>query len=365
MKRRHLIAGAAAAAGLASGASLLSAPAIAEGQRELRLVTTWPRDFPGLGTGAQRFAGAVTSATDGRLTVKLHAAGDPIPAFEAFDAVARGDADMYHGFEYFWQQRSRAFAFFASVPFGMTAGEFAAWIHHGGGQELWDELSGRFGIKPLACGNTGGQMGGWYTREVFTVEDFQGLKMRMPGLGGAVMRKIGAEALPIPGGRIVEALRNGEIAATEWVGPWNDLALGLNEAARFYYFPGFHEPGTSIALGINRALWDGLQESERTVIASAAAGENAFSLSEFDAENAKALARIRSGLGVSMRRFTDSILTAVGNAAGEVVAEITDSGDPMARRVSDGFRDFRRKALAWSSVSEQAFRNARLLNFRY
>ncbi|MBT4889934.1 MAG: ABC transporter substrate-binding protein, partial [Rhodospirillales bacterium] len=169
MERRKFLSAATGASIV--GASALAAPAIASGHRELKMVTTWPKNFPGLGTGAQRLADDITAMTDGQLTVKLYGAGELVPPFESFDAVSGGSADMYHGAEYYWQGKSKAFNFFTAVPFGLTANEMDAWLHWGGGQQLWDELSSGFNIKPFAAGNTGVQMGGWFNKEINTIED--------------------------------------------------------------------------------------------------------------------------------------------------------------------------------------------------
>ena len=230
------------------------------------MVTTWPKNFPGLGTGAQRLADRITNGTEGRIEVKLFSAGELVPPFESFDAVSQGTADMYHAAEYYWQGKSKAFNFFATVPFGLTASEVDAWIYHSGGQALWDELSADFNLKPLMAGNTGVQWGGWFNKEINSIEDFKGLKMRMPGLGGEVLRRLGAAAVALPGGEIFPALQAGTIDATEWVGPWNDLAFGFYKITKYYYWPGFHEPGTILSLGINKDVWESLSASDQSLI---------------------------------------------------------------------------------------------------
>ena len=286
MKRREFMKGAAVAgAGAAVAASTLPKPAIAQGKKELKMVTTWPKNFPGLGTGAERLARNITAMSGGSLTVKVFAAGELVPPFESFDAVSSGTADMYHAADYYWQGKSKAFNFYAAVPFGLTATEQAAWIHHGGGQQLWDELSKGFGIKPFMAGNTGVQMGGWFNKEVNSLEDYKGLKIRMPGLGGEVLRRIGAAAVSLPGGEIFPALQSGAIDATEWVGPWNDLAFGFYKVTKFYYYPGFHEPGTTLSSGVNLKTWEGLSADHKAIITTAMAAENDLSLSEFNARN--------------------------------------------------------------------------------
>ena len=233
------------------------------------MVTTWPKNFPGLGTAAERLAKRITVASEGKITVKVFAAGELVPAFESFDAVSQGTAEIYHAADYYWQGKSKGFNFFCTVPFGMTATELNAWIYHNGGQELWDDLSGQFNVKAFLCANTGVQMGGWFANQVNTLDDFKGLKFRMPGIGGEVLRRLGAAVVNLPGGEIFPALQSGAIDGTEWVGPWNDLAFGFYKIVKNYYFPGFHEPGTALSAGFNRQKWEGLSTSEQQLIASA------------------------------------------------------------------------------------------------
>ncbi|MBM3516792.1 MAG: TRAP transporter substrate-binding protein [Alphaproteobacteria bacterium] len=364
MKRRAFFAGAALAGAVASFASPFPAPVIAQGRRELRMVTTWPKNFPGLGTGAERLAQRITEATEGVLSVKVFSAGELVPPFESFDAVSAGNADLYHGAEYYWQGKSPAYNFFTSVPFGLTADEINAWIYHAGGQALWDELSAGFNIKPLMAGNTGVQWGGWFAREVNTLDDFKGLKFRMPGLGGEVLRRIGATAVSLPGGEIFPALQSGAIDATEWVGPWNDLAFGFYKVTKFYYWPGFHEPGSMLSLGINRGVWDGLSASQRTLVAACAAAENDQMYAEFNARNGDALETLVNEHGVQVRQMPDAILQEIGTRAGEVMTEIGGK-DPLTKKIYESFLGFRTKAMRYSKHADFAYWSARQLPFAY
>ena len=366
MQRRKFLKGAVAAgiAGSAVAAGSFPTPALSQGKRELKMVTTWPKNFPGLGTGAQRLADSITAMSDGQLTVKLFAAGELVPPFESFDAVSSGTADMYHGAEYYWQGKSKAFNFFAAVPFGFTATEMDAWIYYGGGQKLWDDLAGGFNIKPFLAGNTGVQMGGWFRKEINTVEDWKGLKFRMPGLGGEVIRKLGAAAVALPGGEIFPALQSGAIDGTEWVGPWNDLAFGFYKVAKHYYYPGFHEPGTALGSGVNKKLWDSLSAGHKKIVTFAMAAENNTSLAEFNARNNDSLEVLRKKHGVLLKKFDDKVLKAIGEASGDVVAD-AGKGDAVTKKVYDSFIAFRKKALAWSAISDQAYWNARSLPFKY
>ena len=366
IERRSFIRGAAAtgAAAAVGAASTFPTPAIAQGVKELKMVTTWPKNFPGLGTGAERLAKRITDASDGSLRVKVFAAGELVPPFESFDAVSTGTADMYHAADYYWQGKSKAFNFFTTVPFGLTATEMKAWIYFNGGQELWDELSAQFNLKPFMAGNTGVQMGGWFAKEINSVEDWKGLKFRMPGLGGEVLRRLGAAAVALPGGQIFPALQSGAIDGTEWVGPWNDLAFGFYKVVKNYYYPGFHEPGAALAVALNKKVWDGLSKSQQQLIESACQAENDVTLAEFNAKNGGALEVLVKKHGVKLHRTPDSVLQAIGKISGEVVAEVGES-DPFAKRVYESFLKSRKMSIGWSKLSDQAYWNARLLPFKY
>ena len=359
MKRRQFLAAAAGASALA-----MPAPALSSGQRILNMVTAWPKDAPGPGAGASRLAKRIAAMTDGELTVKVYAAGEMVPALESFDAVSGGVADLYHGAENYWQGKSRAFDFFAAVPFGLTAGEMNAWIHHGGGQGLWDELAADFNIKPFMAGNTGARMGGWFNREINVVEDFKGLKIHMPGLGGEALARFGAKPVVPAGGGIAGALSSGALDAAVGSGPWIDLAQGLFESAKHYYYPGFHEPGSVLSAGINLNVWNSLDDAQQQIVSAAMGAETLVSTAEFDARNASALETFRSVHGVGLRKFNGPVLQAIGEAAGRVVAEAA-AEDAFSKKVFESFLGFRKNAMAWSKYADQAFLDARLLPFAY
>ncbi|MEM8949996.1 MAG: TRAP transporter substrate-binding protein [Pseudomonadota bacterium] len=363
MKRRNFVTSAATGglvAGAAAAASSFPTPAIAQGVKQLKMVTTWPKNFPGLGTGAEHLAKRITAMSDGALEVKVFAAGELVPPFESFDAVSSGNADMAHSASYYWQGKSPAFNFFTTVPFGLTANEHAAWVNYGGGQELWDELSAGFNIKPLLRASTGVQMGGWYKKEINTLDDFQGLKFRMPGLGGEVLRRLGAAVVNLPGGEIFPALQAGTIDGTEWVGPWNDLAFGFYKVANYYYGPGFHEPGTTGEVMVNKGVWDGLTDGEKAIIEVAVQAEAWREFSEFNANNADSLKVLVEEHGVQLRTFSDELFAEIKSVAGEVVAEIGES-DEMTRKIYESYRTFQDKAIGWAKLSEQGYLNARSL----
>ena len=249
------------------------------------VVATWPRDFPGLGTGAQRLAARIDQLSEGRIKVQYFAAGERVGAFDSFDEVAGGNAQAYHAADYYWKGKHPGWAYFTSVPFGLTHNEHNAWINHMGGQELWDELAGGFGLKCFMAGSTGVQMGGWFNKEIETADDLKGLKMRIPGLGGDVMAKLGASPVSLPGGQIYENLVSGAIDATEWVGPWNDFFMKFYEAAKYYYYPGMHEAGSTLALGMNQKWWSDLSDADKELIKAACGEEHTYSMSEYNANN--------------------------------------------------------------------------------
>lgn len=358
MDRRHFVAGVGIAA---TAISSLPAPALSQGMRELKLVTSWPKGLPGLQASAERIARAITAATANRIKVKVFAAGEMVKAFECFDAVSSGIADVYHAAEYYWEKRSPGFNFFAAVPFGFTADEMAAWIHFGGGQALWDELSAGFNIKPLLTTNTGVQMGGWFTKEVSGPDSYKGLRYRMPGLGGEVLRRLGAAVVSLPGGDIASSLKSGAIDASEWVGPWNDIALGLHKVSKYYYFPGFHEPGTVLATGFNTTVWNSLSAEDRALINTIANAEYTYSLAEFNANNALSLDELVQDKNVEIRKFDDSMLAAFGKVSGEVLAELATK-DLLTRKIYQSYTEFRNRATRWSELSERGFLNARALS---
>lgn len=342
----------------ASTAAALAAPALAQGATQWRMVTSWPKNLPGPGVTAERLAKRVTAMSGGRLSIKVYAAGELVGGLQVFDAVAEGTADMGHTASFFWQGKIKPAVFFTAIPFGLTVPEHMSWIYHGGGQALWDELYASFGIKPFMAGNTGMSMGGWYRKEISTLDDLKGLKLRFPGLGGEVMRRLGATPVSVPPADIMSALQSGLIDGTEFLGPWSDLALGFYKVAPNYYWPGFHEPnGTGEALISDRA-WNRLPDDLKAVVDNACAAENAFAVAETGRENAIALNTLVKEHGVSVRPFPDTVLAAAKTASEEVLAEFAEAGE-LASRIYRSFEGARKQAVAWSRVSTQAFLAAR------
>jgi TRAP-type mannitol/chloroaromatic compound transport system substrate-binding protein len=358
MRRRDILAGGGS---LAAGATLrFQTPAIAQGIRQLKMVTDWPEGSPGLQSSATRLAQRISTASGGRINIEVFPAGVLVRAFETFDAVGAGVADMYHSAEYYWEKKSPAFSFFAAVPFGFTANELFAWVQYGGGQDLWDALSAKFNIKPFLCCNTGTQMGGWFAREVPSPEAFRGLRYRMPGLGGEVLRRLGAIVVNVPGGEIVPTLKSGAIDGSEWVGPWLDMALGLHTVTSYYYYPGFHEPSAGQTLGINKRVWESFDTSERQVIEDAAAAEYTRALAEFNANNAMSLRQLRDQGTVKILKFSDSVLKELYRISKDVVAE-AGSGDDLSKKINASYQRFLPAIIDWSDIAEGAVLSSRRL----
>jgi len=355
MKRRDFIKNAGiAAVGGAAASTTLAAPAIAQERIEMVIVASWGRDFPGLGTGAQRLAQKIQDTSDGRIQVQYFAANERVGAFDVFDEVASGNAQAYHSADYYWKGKHPGWAYFTSVPFGLTENEMGAWIEFMGGQELWDELAGEFGLKCLPAGNTGVQMGGWFNKEINSAEDLKGLKMRIPGLGGDVMAKLGASPVSLPGGQIYENLVSGAIDATEWVGPWNDYFYKFYEAAKYYYYPGMHEPGGPNALGMNKSWWEGLSRSDQMIIEACAHQANYLAMAEYNANNGRYLSRLINEHGVEVKEFNDDVYDAFGDGAEQVYEEARAHSD-LANRIHESFAAARADVGGWMKLSEGAY----------
>ncbi len=355
LNRRSLLGGSAAA-----GATALAAPALAQEKAtiEWKMVTSWPKNLPGPGVTAQRIADQVGKMSAGHFRIRLYAAGELVPALGVFDAVSAGTAQMAHTASFFWQGKVPASVFFTAIPFGLLPHEHITWIEQGGGQALWDELYAPFGIRPVMAGNTGVQMGGWYKKEIGGLDDLKGLKIRMPGLGGEVMRRLGATPVSLPPGELFQALQSGVLDATEFLGPWSDRAMGFQKVAKSYYSPGFHEPnGTGEAL-FNQLALEGLPEELRTIVLEACRAENGRSLAESDWENAGSLQLLQEEDGVTIRPYPEDVLSALKTTAADVLAEFADK-DPLAKRIYDSHLAARARLAPWSNVAMRRFMAAR------
>lgn len=322
-----------------------------------KMVTSWPKNYPGLGTGAEGFAQRVNAMSDGRLNIKVYAGGELVPPLEAFDAVSRGTAELAHTTPYYWKGKTPAAQFFTAVPFGLSTLEMHAWLSHGGGMALWQEAYAPFGVKPLAAGNSGMQMGGWFNKEINSLEDLKGLKIRTPGLGAEVYNRLGATTVNLPGGEVFTALQTGVIDASDWVSPYNDLAFGIHKAAKYYYAPGWQEPQAVIELLINQKAWDALPADLQAIVEEASRGSVQVMLEEYTWNNAKALGELKSQ-GVEIKRFPDAVLAAMRHESEQVLEQVAAQSD-LNGRIWASMKAFREQATEMSKISEKELHNWR------
>lgn len=319
-----------------------------------RMVTTWPKKFPGLGLAPENFADLLREMSDGRLNITVYGANEIVPAMGVFDAVSSGSVEMGHGAAYYWKGKIPASAFFTSVPFGMNAQEFNGWLHYGGGLELWREVYKPFKLRPFAAGNTGVQMGGWFNREIQSVADLKGLKMRIPGYGGEVFTRAGGTAVNIPGGELYTALQSGVIDATEWVGPYNDRAFGFQQIAKYYYYPGWHEPGPGLEIVVNEDAFARLPTDLQKMVEVAARAVNQDMLDEYTARNNAALTELIEQQGVEMRRFPDDVLQTFKRLSWEIYDEKAAEDETFAK-VYKSYKQFLEGAHTYHKLTEQAY----------
>ncbi|MGP9789716.1 TRAP transporter substrate-binding protein [Roseinatronobacter sp. NSM] len=337
MDRRSFLKTSALGGGAAAATSL-AAPAVAQGRMTWRMVTTWARNFPGLGTGAQRVADRITAASGGRLTIELFAAGEVVPALQSLDAVLDGSAEMSHGAAYYWQNKSVGLSFFTGVPYGMTSRELSAWVRFGGGQEIWDEIYDQFGVVGFLSGDTGTQAGGWFQNELTGIDDIQGMRFRTPGLGGQVWQKLGASVTNLAGGEIFAALQSGALDAAEFVGPYNDRAFGFHQVRKHYYTSSFVEPGLATELVVDKAKFMDLPSDLQSIIRDAAQAEYDNMPSEFYYYDPIALADMVENHEVIVHKeFPESILQAGAVASRELLEEILSSGDALTRKTAESY----------------------------
>lgn len=321
---------------------------------EWKMVTTWPKNFPGLGTAPERLADNLREMTDGQIDITVYGAGDLVPALEVFGAVSQGTAEMGHGAGYYWKGKVPAAQFFSTVPFGLTAQEYNGWMFYGGGLELYREAYEPFGVIPWPGGNTGVQMGGWFNKEINGVEDLKGLKMRIPGIGGDVLEKAGGTPVNLPGGEIFTALQTGTIDATEWVGPYNDLSFGLHQIAEYYYYPGWHEPGTALEIIVNEKAYNSLPDHLQKTLDIAIREMNADMLAEYTARNNEALKELVEEKNVKLRRFPDDALKRLRKMSHEAVKALAEK-DEMAGKAYESYKAFRDKVVPYTEISEQTY----------
>ena len=322
-----------------------------------KMVTAWPKNYPGLGTAAERLAERVKTMSAGRLTIKVYAGGELVPPLEVFDAVSRGTAELGHGAAYYWKGKVPAAQFFTAVPFGLSTSEMNAWLSKGGGQALWDEAYAPYGVKPLAVGNTGMQMGGWYNKEIDSLDDLKGLKIRMPGLGGEVLNRLGATTVNLPGGEVFTALQSNAIDATDWVSPYNDLAFGLHKAAKFYYYPGWQEPQAVLELLVNQKALASLPADLQAILTEAARAASQDMLDDYVYHNALALDELKQQ-GTQLKRFPDEVLTALQRESAVVLGELAAQSE-LNGRIWASMQAFQAQVSQMQQLSEKELYNWR------
>jgi TRAP-type mannitol/chloroaromatic compound transport system substrate-binding protein len=353
ISRRSMVkAGAGLGTAGVAGAMAWGGTSLAQDRTTWRMVTTWPRNAPGVGVNAQRFADRVAAMSDGRLVIELHAAGELIPPFESLDAVQQGTAQIAHSAPFFWLGKSHALNYFGSTPFGLTASEIAGWLYFGGGLALWEEALADFGIKPLFAGSSGVSAGGWFREEINGLADLQGLKFRIAGLGGEVMRRLGATTVLTPPSEVFAAMASGTVDAAEFVGPWNDQAFGLYRVAKYYYQPGWHEVGPTAELLINRDAWEALPADLKAIVEGAAMASAMEYHADYCFHNVMALEPLVAEYGLELRTFPDDVVEALGRTSLEVLEEL-GAADPLSGRIHQSYMAFLARANVYSQWFDQ------------
>ena len=333
-------------------------PVKEEQKYQWKMVTSWPKNFPGLGLAPEKFAKLVNTMSNGRLTIKVYGAGELVPGFEVFDAVSQGTVQIGHSGPYYWKGKIPATPIFSGIPFGMTTAELNSWIYYGGGLELWREIYKPFGLIPMAGGNTGAQFTGWFKKEINTIDDLKGLKMRIPGLAGDVLKRAGGVPVNITGGEIFSSLQSGAIDASEWVGPYNDLAFGFHQAAKYYYSTVWHEPGSALEFIINEKAYETLPKDLQKIIEVAARAVNEDTFDEYNARNHTALKTLRDKHQVALRTLPDEVVTQLKKYTDEVIAEQV-AADPDFARVWKSYSEFLASIRDYNDLTLKAYLNNR------
>lgn len=335
--------------------SAIEAPTILSNKKyKWKMVTTWPPNFPVVGTGATKFAEWVNQMSGGRIEIKVYGGGTLVPALEVFDAVSSGASEMGSGASYYWGGKEPSLQFFTTVPFGMNAQQMNSWLYSGGGLELYKKQFAKFNIIPFPGGNTGVQMAGWFNKEINSIDDFKGLKMRIPGLGGKVLEKVGGTPVLSPGSELYTNLERGVIDATEWIGPYHDYLMGFHEIAKYYYAPGWHEPGSNLEIIINKRLYDSLPIDLQEIINAASYRLNIWALSEFEAKNNEYLQKILNESDVELKFLSPDVLNSLRKASQETLETLADK-NKETRIVYDAYRKFHKDISEWTKLSERAY----------
>jgi TRAP-type mannitol/chloroaromatic compound transport system substrate-binding protein len=330
-------------------------PAIHSNKKyEWKMVTAWPPHFPILGEGADNLAKQIEEMSGGRLKIHVYGGGELVPPLESFDAVSQGVAEMSHAASYYWAGKSPAAQFFSTIPFGMNTLQANSWLYYGGGLDLWKEVYNDFNLIPFPSGNSGGQMGGWFNKEINSIADVKGLKMRLPGLGGKVITKAGGSAVLSAGGEIYTNLERGVIDATDWIGPYHDYLLGLHQIAKYYYYPGWQEPTAVIELAVNKDAYNNLPKDLQLIIQTAAQAANVKMVSDFETKNVEYYKKLREETDVQFRKFPESVLKTFKKNALEVINEVTSS-DPMSKKVYESYKKFQIGISEWTGLAEKNY----------
>ena len=340
------------AATAAAATTISGAPAIAQGRIEWKLPTSFPAKAPGVGTNVTSFAERVAAMSDGRLTFKVFSSGELVPPFAVEDAVQQGTAEIGHSTPYYAAGKNPALHFFSTVPFGMTANEHVAWLRHGGGQALWDEIYAERGLRAFYSGNSGTQSAGWFREPIESLDDLKGLNMRIAGLGGEAMRELGVNAVLLPPPEIFPAFKSGAIDAAEWVGPLLDQAFGLPQVTKLCYVPAFHEPAAALEIVVNADAFDELPADLQAIVANAAEAVSLETLAQFDYFNVQALGQLRAE-GVEFREFPEEVVDALRAASTKVIDALAADNDAF-REVRDSYRAFLEPASDYAALMQGA-----------
>ena len=321
---------------------------------EWKMVTTWPPHFPILGELADKMGEWIGIMSDGRLKIHVYGGGELVPALETFDAVSQGVAEMGHGAAYYWAGKIPAAQFFGCVPFGMNAQEVNAWLFGSDGIKLWQELYVPYNLIPFPCGNTGAQMGGWFNKQINSVADLKGLKMRIPGFGGKVFTKAGGSAILSPAGELYTDLDRGVIDALEWVGPYHDYLMGFPQIAKYYYYPGWQEPGSVLELIVNKNAYESLSADLKEITQRVSYAINTIMLSEFEAKNTEYYFKLLNDNQIQFKKFPDDVLDKFRKLTREVISEIT-STDEKSKKIYDSYSKFQKNISQWSEIAEMNY----------
>jgi TRAP-type mannitol/chloroaromatic compound transport system substrate-binding protein len=355
MDRRKFLA----TAGVGTAAAALASPAVAQDKRQWKMVTAWPKNLPGPGVAAQTLADRITTLSGGRIEVKLYPAGELVPGRGVFDAVSEGTAELYHAVPAYWGSKSKGILLFGSQPFGLRADEQFGWLYHGGGQALYDEMYGRFGIKPFLCGNSGPQWGGWFRNDINSAEDLKGLKFRTTGLASEMASKMGMAAEAMSGPAMFQALQTGALDAGEFIGPWTDSALGYYQVAKNYYWPGVGEPSSAEECGVNAGAFADLPDDLKLVVSLACESLYNPVWTEYTTKHALALKKLVADEGVQVKMFPEDVITAMGKAAAEVIDELRQDDDELVKRITESFVSYRDSVGSYMVYADNGQMNAR------